>query len=43
MQLCESGPTANSKISAVADIPMLHSITGVFTISPEAWAKWEKA
>lgn len=43
MQLCESGPTANSKISAVADISMLHSITGVFTISPEAWAKWEKA
>lgn len=43
MQLCETGPTANSKISAKADIPMLHAITGVFDISPAAWAVWEKA
>lgn len=43
MQLCETGPTANSKISAKADIPMLHAITGVFDISPDAWALWEKA
>lgn len=43
MQLCATGPTANSKISAPADIPMLHSITGVFDITPEAWAAWEKA
>lgn len=43
MQLCHSGPTASSKISAPADIPMLHAITGIFDISPEAWAKWENA
>ena len=43
MQLCDTGPTSSSKISAKADIPMLHSITGVFAISDEAWAKWEKA
>ncbi len=43
MQLCETGPTANSKISAKADIPMLHAITGVFDITPAAWAVWEKA
>ncbi|CAN5339282.1 hypothetical protein BH10PSE12_BH10PSE12_03090 [soil metagenome] len=43
MQLCETGPTSSSKISAVADIPMLHDITAIFAISPEAWAKWQKA
>lgn len=43
MELCDSGPTTKSKISAVADIPMLHNITAVFAISPDAWAKWEKA
>lgn len=43
MQLCETGPTDISKISAKADIPMLHAITGVFDISPEAWAEWVKA
>lgn len=43
MQLCESGPTNKSKISALADIPMLHDITAVFDITPEAWSKWEAA
>lgn len=42
MQLCETGPTGNSKISAAADIPMLHDITAIFAITPEAWAKWNK-
>lgn len=41
MELCEDGPTPTSKISAVADIPMLHDITAVFAIEPKAWAKWE--
>lgn len=41
MQLCDTGPTASSKISAPADIPMLHDITAVFSISDEAWAKWQ--
>lgn len=40
MELCERGPTNKSKISAVADIPMLHGITAVFDITPEAWDKW---
>lgn len=40
MQLCETGPTNNSRISAPADIPMLHDITAVFTITPGAWDKW---
>ena len=40
MQLCETGPTAKSKISAPADIPMLFDITAIFTITPEAWRKW---
>lgn len=43
MELAESGPTKTSKISAAADIPMLHDITAIFAITPTAWAAWEKA
>ena len=43
MQLAETGPTKNSKISAPADIPMLRDITAVFAITDEAWAKWQAA
>lgn len=43
MELCETGPTGRSKISAAADIPMLHDITAIFAISPEASEKWQKA
>lgn len=43
LQLAESGPTGNSKISAPADIPMLHDITAVFAITDEAWSKWQAA
>lgn len=42
MQLAETGPTASSKISAPADISMLHDITAIFAITPEAWAAWTK-
>jgi hypothetical protein len=41
MQLCDSGPTSSSKISAPADIPMLHDITAVFAISDKAWGTWQ--
>ena len=40
MQLAETGPTTESRISAPADIAMLHDITAVFTITEEAWEKW---
>ena len=40
MELCETGPTSKSRISAPADIPVLHDVTGVFKITPEAWEKW---
>lgn len=43
MELCETGPTAKSRISATADIPMLHNITAVFEITPKAWGKWQEA
>lgn len=43
MELAHTGPTRESRISAPADIPMLHDVTAVFAISPEAWAKWEAA
>jgi hypothetical protein len=43
LQLAETGPTGDSRISAPADIPMLHDITAVFAITDEAWAKWQAA
>jgi hypothetical protein len=43
MELCESGPTSRSRISAPADIPALHDITAVFDITPAAWQKWQEA
>ena len=43
MQLADTGPTDSSRISAAADIPMLHDITAVFEIKDEAWKKWQSA
>jgi hypothetical protein len=43
LELAETGPTSNSRISAPADIPMLHDITAVFAISDAAWSKWQAA
>ena len=42
MQLAETGPTSNSKISARADID-LRAVTAVFEVSPAAVIAWEKA
>lgn len=39
-QLCETGPTEKSRISAPADIPVLHEVTAVFTITDQAAAVW---
>lgn len=43
MELAETGPTSNSKISAPANIPVLHDITAVFAITDKAWEKWQAA
>jgi len=43
MELAHEGPTTASKISAAADIPMLHDITAIFDLTPQAWAKWQAA
>lgn len=43
MELCETGPTVKSKISAPADIPMLHGVTAVFDITSDAWKMWERS
>jgi len=43
MELCDSGPTPSSRISAPADIPMLHDITAIFAITDKAWEKWAAA
>lgn len=40
MELAKTGPTTKSRISAKADIPMLHDITAIMDITPEAWDKW---
>ena len=42
MQLCETGPTNSSKISAPADIDVLHKVTGVFSVTDKAAAIWTK-
>lgn len=39
-QLCETGPTSNSKISAPANIPVLHDITAVFSVTDKAAEVW---
>ena len=39
-QLCETGPTPTSRISAKADIPVLHEVTAVFTVTDQAAAVW---
>ena len=41
MQLANTGPTPDSKISLPADIPALHDITAVFLITNEAWEAWK--
>ena len=43
MQLAKTGPTDKSRISAEADIPMLHDVTAIFHITGEAWEAWKKA
>jgi len=43
MELCETGPTSLSRISATADIPGLRDITAIFSITDDAWAKWQAA
>ena len=40
-ELCETGPTVESRISARADIPALHDITAVFAVSAAAWAGFQ--
>lgn len=43
LELAETGPTKDSRISAPADIPMLHDVTAIFAITDQAWAKWQAA
>lgn len=40
MELAHTGPTPKSRIGAPATIEVLHDITGVFAVSPEAEEKW---
>jgi hypothetical protein len=42
MQLADTGPTPDSKISARADIDV-RKVTAVFDVTPEAVAAWESA
>jgi len=38
-ELCETGPTENSNLSAPADIPVLHKVTAVFAVTDQAAAR----
>lgn len=40
MQLAETGPTSTSKISAPADIPVLHDVTAIFAVTDKAAEIW---
>ena len=42
-ELADSGPTKKSRIGAPADLEALHDITAVWSITEEAWKKWEAA
>lgn len=42
MELAETGPTSNSKISARADIDV-RKVSAVFEVTPAAAAAWEAA
>jgi len=39
-ELCETGPTSNSKISSPADIEVLHDVTAIFSVTGKASEKW---
>lgn len=39
-QLCDTGPTSDSKISAPANIEVLHDITAVFAVTDKAAEVW---
>lgn len=41
-ELCQTGPTKSSRISAPADIPVLHKVTAVFDVTDEAAAAWTR-
>ncbi len=42
-QLAHTGPTAKSKISAPADIEVLHDVTAVFPVTDNAAEVWMAA
>lgn len=42
MELCETGPTIRSKISARADLDV-RSVTSVMEVTPTAAERWESA
>ena len=41
-ELSETGPTKNSKISAPADIPVLHKVTAVLAVTDKAAEVWTR-
>lgn len=41
-ELCSTGPSSSSKISEKADIPVLHKVTAVFTVTDKAAEAWNK-
>lgn len=40
-ELAETGPTAQSKVGARADVPVLHDVTAVWLVTDAARERWE--
>ena len=41
-ELCQTGPTKSSRVSAPADIPVLHKVTAVFDVTDAAAEAWNR-
>ena len=41
-ELCMTGPTKSSRLSDTSDIEVLHKVTAVFSVTPEAVRSWKR-
>lgn len=40
-ELCDDGPNGTSRISATTDIPVMHKVTAVFSLTEKAIKAWK--
>lgn len=41
-ELAATGPTEDTRLGTQADIPCLHDVTAIWSVTPEAEAKWTR-